>query len=233
MNGKPIAAAGVVRILIVDDHPIVREGMELFLNLQEGLHSCCAAADAEGALTAMAACQHQLVIVDISLGGDSGLHLIKTLRRRYPAVGVLALSMHEESLFAERALRAGANGYLMKQEGTQSILIAIRQILAGSIYLSAAMRQVLHPRPSSPQANPPGTLAGLSAREFEVLHLIGLGFGTRQIAEKLQRSIKTIEAHRASLKVKLQLRRGRDLDRFALQWLDGAQPESCDDISPE
>ncbi len=228
MNGKLAEVSGKARILIVDDHPIVREGMALFLNLQQDLHACCEAADAEGALAAMAACEHRLVIVDISLGDDSGLNLIKTLRRLYPAVGLLALSMHEESLFAERALRAGANGYLMKQEGTQRILLAVLQILAGKTYLSAAMQNMQNSQLCSPQSGPSDMLAGLSAREFEVLHLIGMGFGTRQIAEKLQRSIKTIEAHRASLKTKLQLESGRDLDRFALQWLATADAEGRD-----
>lgn len=215
-SDKPVKT----RILIVDDHPIVREGMALFLNLQDDLHICCEAADSEAALAAMERCDHALAIVDISLNGDSGLNLIKTLRHRYPALGMLALSMHEESVFAERALRAGANGYLMKQEGTKNILLAVQQILAGNIYLSAAMQSTLTQRLVAPQAERCGPLAGLSAREFEILHLIALGFGTRQIAEKLSRSIKTIEAHRASLKEKLKLESGRELERFAVQWLD-------------
>lgn len=213
-------AAGKARILIVDDHPIVREGMALFLNLQTDLLICCEAANAEEALAAMSRCDHALVIVDISLDGDSGLPLIKTLRHRYPALAILALSMHEESVFAERALRAGANGYLMKQEGTKNILLAVQQILAGNIYLSAAMQNLLTHRLVAPQDRQGGPLADLSAREFEILHLIALGFGTRQIAEKLNRSIKTIEAHRANIKEKLQLDSGRELDRFAIQWLD-------------
>lgn len=208
------------RVLIVDDHPIVREGLALFLNLQADLHCCCAAGNAEEALAAMDRCEHALAIVDISLEGDSGLNLTKTLRHRHPALAVLALSMHEESLFAERALRAGASGYLMKQEGTTSILRAVRQILAGDIYLSAAMRAVLAPRPTAPQKEHRAHLAALSEREFEILHLIGLGFGTRQIAEKLCRSIKTIEAHRAAIKEKLHLESGLELNRFAVQWLE-------------
>lgn len=212
-----------IRIMIVDDHPIVREGLALFLNQQERLHAACEAADAEAALAAMARCYPALVIVDISLGSDSGLNLIKTLRQRHPAVKLLALSMHEEALFAERALAAGADGYLMKQEGTQNILTAVERILAGERYLSASLRERLERRPQAPTAPAVDGLAGLSAREFEVLHLIGLGFGTRQIAAKLHRSIKTIEAHRANLKTKLRLDSGRDLDRFAAQWLEGTR----------
>ena len=208
------------RILMVDDHPIVREGMAQFLNLQDKLHLCCQASNAQEALAAMSTCSHNLAIVDISLDGDSGLGLIKTLRQRYPKLAILTLSMHDESLFAERALRAGANGYLMKQEGTRNILLAVQQILAGNVYLSVAMQSRLTQRLVTSRSDGASPLAGLSEREFDILHLIGLGFGTRQIAEKLNRSIKTIEAHRANLKEKLQLKSGRDLVRFAIQLLD-------------
>ena len=176
----------------------------------------------EEALAAMSTCSHNLAIVDISLDGDSGLALIKTLRQRYPELAILTLSMHDESLFAERALRSGANGYLMKQEGTQNILLAVQQILAGSIYLSAAMHSGLTQRLVTSRSIGRSPIAGLSEREFEILHLIGLGFGTRQIAEKLKRSVKTIEAHRANLKEKLQLKSGRDLVRYAVQVLEAS-----------
>jgi DNA-binding NarL/FixJ family response regulator len=205
---------------MVDDHPIVREGMAQFLNLQENLHLCCQASNADEALSAMSACDHAVAIVDISLDGDTGLDLIKTLRRRYPDLAILTLSMHDESLFAERALRSGANGYLMKQEGTRNILQAVQKVLAGQIYLSAALQGMLMHRLVAPQVSEHSLIAGLSAREFEVLHLIGQGFGTRQIAEKLNRSVKTIEAHRANLKDKLQLASGTELLSFAIRWLD-------------
>ncbi|TXT35445.1 MAG: two component LuxR family transcriptional regulator [Comamonadaceae bacterium] len=220
MNHGNITGHGKARILIVDDHPIVCEGMAQFLNLQENLHLCCQAANADEALAAMSACNHAVAIVDISLDGDTGLDLIKTLRRRYPDLAILTLSMHDESLFAERALRSGANGYLMKQEGTKSILQAVQQVLAGRVYLSAAMQNTLTQRLDAPQDDDHSLISGLSAREFEVLHLIGLGFGTRQIAEKLNRSVKTIEAHRANLKEKLQLASGTELLSFAIRWFD-------------
>ena len=188
------------RIMMVDDHPLMREGMARFLNLQDDLDLCCEAGSVEEALAVVVACNPALAIIDISLHGESGLDLIKTLRRRYPGLALLAISMHDESVFAERALRAGANGYLMKKEATGNILLAVRRVLAGDIY--------------------PSPIAGLSEREFEILHLLGLGFGTRQIADKLNRSIKTIEAHRASLKDKLQLKSGADVVRFAIQWLE-------------
>jgi DNA-binding NarL/FixJ family response regulator len=205
---------------MVDDHPIVREGMAQFLNLQDNLHLCCQASNAKEALAAMSSCEHALAIVDISLDGDSGLGLIKILRQRYPELAILTLSMHDDSLFAERALRSGANGYLMKQEGTKNILLAVQQVLAGNVYLSTAMHSGLTQRLVTPRSVGLSPVSGLSEREFEILQLIGLGFGTRQIAEKLNRSIKTIEAHRANLKEKLQLQSGRDLVRFAVQLLE-------------
>lgn len=207
------------RIMIVDDHPIVREGMAVFLNLQDSLDLCCQAASAEEALQAMADHALDLVIVDVSLNGDSGLELIKELRRRHPGIAILTLSMHDEAVFAERALQAGANGYLMKQEGTAHILQAVHTVLSGKTYLSAAMQERLLQRPAMSGHGAQSPLATLSEREFSILHLIGQGFGTREIAEKLGRSVKTIEAHRANLKDKLQLDSGQDLVRFAIQFL--------------
>lgn len=211
---------GATRILMVDDHPIVREGMALFLNAQSDLHLCCEASSAEEALEAMVRCDPTLAIVDISLKKDSGLDLIKTLRQRHPTVMLLAMSQHDESIFAERALRAGANGYLMKQEATAHVLLAVRKVLAGEIYLSAAMHSRLSQQLAAPRRSAPSLVSALTEREFEILLLLGSGFGTREISEKLNRSIKTIETHRASLKDKLQLKNGAELLRFAVQWLE-------------
>ena len=219
MHGKPSSPGRATQILIVDDHPIIREGMTHLLNLQEDLHVCCAAGSAEEALAEMA-CQPDMAIVDISLQSDSGLDLVKTLRHRYPKLAILVLSMHDEGLFAERALRAGANGYLMKLEATEHVVSAIREVLAGNIYLSAAMHEKLARALAGPRKTPAGPIASLSVREFEVLHLIGLGFGTREIAAKLNRSVKTIEAHRANIKEKLNIRSGNELMRFAIQWIE-------------
>lgn len=205
------------RIMVVDDHPIVREGMAQFLDVQPDLHLCCEAGSAQEAHALMPSCNPALVIVDISLKHESGLDLIKSLRRSHPQVALLAMSQHDELIFAEHALRAGAGGYLMKQEATSHILLAIRRVLAGDVYLSDAMHSRLSRRLMHLGSVAPSPMAGLSEREFEVLHLLGLGFGTRQIAERLNRSVKTIESHRASLKDKLQLHSGVDLVHFAVQ----------------
>ncbi len=219
MKGKPSSLCRATQVLIVDDHPIIREGLTHLLNLHEDLHVCCAAGSAEEALAVMA-CQPDMAIVDLSLHSNSGLDLVKTLRQHYPKLAILILSMHDETLFAERALRAGANGYLMKLEATEHIVNAIREVLAGNIYLSAAMHEKLARALTVPRKIPAGSIASLSEREFEVLHLIGLGFSTREIAEKLSRSVKTIEAHQANIKEKLDIPSGKELMRFAIQWIE-------------
>jgi two-component system, NarL family, response regulator FusR len=219
MGGKSSNPGRTTQILIVDDHPIIREGMTHLLNLQEDLHVCCAAGSAEEAVAGMAS-RPDMAIVDISLQSDSGLELVKTLRHAYPDLAILVLSMHDENLYAERALRSGANGYLMKLEATEHLLSAIREVLAGNTYLSAAMHEKLARALTVPHRRPEGAIASLSEREFEVLHLIGLGFGTRDIAEKLSRSVKTIEAHQANIKKKLNIRSGKELMRFAIQWIE-------------
>lgn len=211
----------VAKILIVDDHPIVRQGIAMLINQEPGLHACCEASDAEQALAANAACPHQLAIVDLSLAGGSGLDLVKQLRIKFPELALLMMSMHDEAVYAERALRAGAHGYLMKQEATATMLTAIRSILRGELYVSDRMRsrmlqQQFH---GGASASP---IAGLTAAEFEVLHLIGMGLGTSEIAERLKRSVKTIESHRANIRRKLDLKSGNELVMFSIHWLNSA-----------
>lgn len=205
------------RIMIVDDHPIVREGMKQFINAQPDLYISCEASNIAEALALMAMCKPELVICDISLKNESGLDLIKSLRRDQPRLGLLVMSQHDEATFAEQALRAGANGYLMKQEATSNILKAIRLVMAGDVYLSNAMTTRLATGLVSSESGASNLLDNLSDRELEVLHLLGMGLGTRQIADKLNRSIKTVEAHRANLKSKLNLSSGTDLVHFAFK----------------
>ena len=216
MYRTPRTGADKCRIMIVDDHPIVREGMKQFINTQPDMCISCEAGDMAEALALMAMCKPELVICDISLKNESGLDLIKSLRRDQPGLGLLAMSQHDEAIFAEQALRAGANGYLMKQEATSNILNAIRRVMAGDVYLSNAMTTKLATGLVSPESGARNPLDSLSVRELEVLHLLGMGLGTRQIADKLNRSIKTVEAHRANIMEKLSANTVADLLKIAL-----------------
>lgn len=206
------------RILIVDDHPIVRQGISSLINREADLHVCCEASDAAEALEACRKCRHDLAIVDLSLAGASGLDLVRQLRARYPTLAVLVMSMHDETVYAERALRLGANGYLMKQEATTTMMTAIRLLLKGELYVSDKMRSRLLQRhlQGSGESSP---ISGLTPTEFEILHLIGNGHGTSEIAQRMKRSVKTIESHRANIKKKLQLASGNELMVFAINWV--------------
>ncbi|MDA1049200.1 MAG: response regulator transcription factor [Planctomycetota bacterium] len=210
-----------IRILIVDDHALVRLGLAQLISDEPDMEVCGDASDADEALAKVKELQPHLVILDISLQRGNGIELTKCLKARHPNVKVLISSMHDESLFAERALRAGALGYINKQEATDKVIGAIRQVLDGQIYLSSEMtnhllhrlgnhRDELLERPS---------LESLSDREWEVFELIGRGLATRQIAKQLHLSIKTIETHREHIKEKLALTSGAELTRHAIQWV--------------
>jgi DNA-binding NarL/FixJ family response regulator len=202
----------------VDDHPIVRQGLGLLINREPDLVVCGEAEDAPSALQRMASAQPDLMVIDISLNGPDGLELLKTIRLKEPILPVLILSMHEESTYAERSLRAGANGYIMKQEATERVLVAIRRILEGKVYLSERLtnkmlEQFVHGAGAS-NNNP---LTTLSDRELEVYRLIGAGHGTRQIADELHVSVKTVESYQAHIKEKLSLRNARELVQHAIE----------------
>ena len=220
MNQKSPSRAG---ILIVDDHPIVRQGIGLLINQEPDLAVWGEAGSAEDALTLLdrGGDSANLAIVDLSLGATLGLDLLKTLRARFPHCPVLIMSMHDESLYAERALRAGARGYIMKQEATENILAAIRHILAGGIHLSERVQARILENMADGRARPGSSpLELLSAREIEVLRLVGRGYTTGEIARDMNRSVKTIEAHRANIKEKLHLKNSAELVRFAIQWME-------------
>ncbi len=207
------------KILIVDDHAVVRNGIAMLLNQEPDLYACCEAGDIQHALSANRSCPHDMAIVDLSLDGMSGLELVKRLQAEFPDLPILVMSMHNEAVYAEPSLRAGAHGYLMKQAATETMLKAVRQILEGELYVSDQMRSHLLQtmRGNNAEASP---TSRLTPSEFEVLHLIGLGLGTSEISQKLNRSVKTIESHRANLKQKLHLQSGRELVRFAVQLLE-------------
>lgn len=209
------------KILIVDDHPIVRRGLTELINHEEDL---VASGQAEGAHQAMEVIRGQkpdMAIVDISLKGTSGLELIKDIKTQYPNLPVLALSMHDESLYAERALRAGAKGYIMKQQATEDLIMAIRKVLRGQIYVSDTVATRMVGKVVGGRADVGASaIDRLSDRELEVFGLIGLGHGTRQIAEKLHLSVKTVETYRAHIKKKLNLANAAELLRYAIQWVN-------------
>jgi DNA-binding NarL/FixJ family response regulator len=212
------AQSGKAKVFLVDDHPIVRQGLGLLINREPDLAVCGEAEDAPSALQRMASAQPDLMVIDISLDGPDGLELLKTIRLKEPILPVLILSMHEESTYAERSLRAGANGYIMKQEATERVLVAIRRILEGKVYLSERLtnkmlEQFVHGAGSS-KNNP---LTTLSDRELEVYRLIGAGHGTRQIADELHVSVKTVESYQAHIKEKLSLRNARELVQHAIE----------------
>jgi DNA-binding NarL/FixJ family response regulator len=207
------------RILVVDDHPIVRQGLALLLNREPDLLVCGEAEEANGALHVLASARPDVLIVDISLNGPDGLDLLKTIRTTHPTLPVLVLSMHDESIYAERALRAGANGYIMKQEATEKVLVAVRRILSGGIYVSDRIaNKMLKHYITGAGTLRNSSIADLSDRELEVFRLIGEGHGTRQIAEELHLSIKTVESYQAHIKEKLSLRSARELMQHAIQW---------------
>ena len=209
------------RIIIVDDHPIVRQGLADLINQEKDLVVCGQAEDAHQAMQIINELKPDMVIVDIFLKETSGMELIKDIKARYPSLSVLALSMHDESIYAERALRAGAEGYVMKAEATENIVRAIRRVISGQIYLSDTMapRMVRKLVGAGPDAAV-SAVERLSDRELEVFNLIGQGYTTRQIAQSLSLSIKTIETYRAHIKEKLNLENAAKLLRYAILWVN-------------
>jgi DNA-binding NarL/FixJ family response regulator len=209
------------RILLVDDHPIVRQGLGELIDAEKDLAVCGTAESMNAALEQMPTLKPDLVVVDISLRGSNGIELLKNIKVRYPKMKVLMLSMHDEGLYAVRALRAGASGYIMKQEATDKVIEAARKVLSGEIYLSDKMeKKMMQQLVGGRTARTGSPLEDLSDRELEVFNLIGQGKGTRQIAEELHLSIKTIESHRAHIKEKLGLKSATELVQHAIQWRD-------------
>src|SRR3984957_12390962 len=216
--GQPQGDVTKKTVFIVDDHPLLRQGLALLINREPDLMVCGEAEEAHTAMQEIAAKNPDILIADISLNGPDGLELLKNLRALYPNLPVLILSMHDESVYAERSLRARANGYIMKAEATEKVLVAVRRILGGDIYLSDRMaNKLLHQYVSGGSADVNSRLSALSDRELEVFRLIGEGRSTREIAEKLHLSVKTVETYQAHIKEKLSLHSGRKLVQDAIQ----------------
>jgi DNA-binding NarL/FixJ family response regulator len=212
-------AGDSARILIVDDHPIVRHGLTQLIDDEPGLQVCGSAANSSEALEALKSFQPDLVILDLSLGDESGLELLKQIKPLYSDLPVLVLSMHDEAYYADRVLRAGAMGFIMKQEPAEQMIAAVRQVLSGKVYLSESMAASMLTRLVGRKTAVGGTpVDNLTDRELQVLELIGRGLGTRQIAEKLNLSVKTVENHREHIKAKLKLRTSAELVRYAVRW---------------
>jgi DNA-binding NarL/FixJ family response regulator len=209
------------RVVLVEDHPIVRQGMAQLINLQPGLTVIGEADTAAKALDLIRANKPDLVILDVSLPKTNGLELIKQIKSEKPNLPMLVVSMHDEMLYAERALRAGARGYVMKKEPSEKVLLAINRVLKNEIYVSDRMKQKMLQHLVNGQVTEEGgsPLDHLSDRELEVFQLLGNGFATRQIAEQLNLSVKTIESYRENLKLKLNVKTGAELIQHAIQWM--------------
>lgn len=208
------------RLFLVEDHPVTREGFAQLLNYQPDLEVCGQAGSAAKALAGIESADPDLAVIDISLAESNGLELIKDIRDRCPRLPSLVLSTHDEALYAERALRAGARGYVMKQAPTAELMQAIRDVLAGGLWLSQAMRtRLVHKHLHSGAPGARDGVDSLSDRELEVFDLIGQGLNTRRIAARLHLSVSTVETHRAHIKDKLGLATSTELVYRAVEWV--------------
>jgi DNA-binding NarL/FixJ family response regulator len=219
-QNKPIKETKKRRVLIIDDHAVLREGLTLVINLQPDLLVCGEAGNVTEGLQAVATAQPDIALIDLSLMGGSGLELVKDLKAQHPGLPTLVLSLHDEALYAERALRAGARGYIMKRAPIPSLLGAMRKVLDGEIYLSETMgstvvRQAVGDRESTTSGDP---LEQLSDRELEVFQLLGEGHGTREIAEQLGLSMKTVSCYRQNIQTKLHLKDAAALMQRAVHY---------------
>ncbi len=213
------------KVFLVDDHPLVREWLTNLINQQSDLVVCGETESAPPALQAMSVCKPEVAIVDISLDNSSGIELIKDLKNSHPEIAVLVLSMHDELHYAERAIRAGAKGYVMKREATKKIIEGIRKVLDGKLYISPRVSEVMTARliegKSASSASP---VELLSDREMAVFDLLGKGLGTRQVSEALNVSMKTVQAYCARVKEKLNLKSATELLREAIRWNEAKHP---------
>ena len=212
------------RLILIDDHPIMRHGLAQLLRMEEGLEVCGEAGSAREGLAAVERLQPDVAIIDLTLPDKSGLDLLKDIHAMFPATRCLVLSMHDESLYGERALRAGARGYIMKEAAADHLVSAVRKVLAGGIYVSDGMAARMLEQMSGARGK--GGAAGtdtLTDREIEILDMIGNGIATKMIAERLGISPRTVEAHRAHIKEKLGITDGAALAKYAVQWVEGGK----------
>jgi DNA-binding NarL/FixJ family response regulator len=211
---RPAIAARRRRVLIVDDHPIVRQGLRSMIDAELDLTIVGEAENEREARAAIRALQPEVVVVDLSLEQGDGINLVRDIHAHHPDIVQLVLSMHDESIYAERLLAVGANGYLMKKAAADQLITALRCVLAGETYLSAGVQRAISERKRASAGEP----TKLSARELQVLGMIGRGVASREIAQALSLSVKTIESHRLSIKRKLNLTTNAQLVQYAIKW---------------
>jgi DNA-binding NarL/FixJ family response regulator len=215
---------GKSRVLLIDDHAILRQGLAQLINQETDLVVCGEAEEAPKGFEAVGTLKPDVAVVDISLKGGNGLELIKNIKTMFPELPILVLSMHDESLYAERVLRAGSLGYVMKEEAAESVLVAIRRVLKGEIVLSEKMQgRLLHQLVNGRLKAGGSPIDTLSDRELEVFRMIGEGRSTRQIAEELHLSVRTVEAYREYIKEKLNLKNATELIQHAFQWVHNGE----------
>lgn len=213
-----------VKVLVVDDHPVVRKGIVHLINNQPDLVVCAETESGRGAIDVITATKPDMAIIDLTLQDTSGIEVIKNVRAMHPHLPMLVLSMHDETLYAERVLRAGAKGYIMKQEATENLLEAIRRVMSGEIYLSRKMEtKLLRQLANGHSALSKSPIERLSDRELEVFQLLGHGQGTREIAERLRIGVKTVETHRMHIMEKLGVQSATELLKHAIQWVQSGQ----------
>ncbi len=222
-----IKRRGKSRIFVVDDHPIMRDGVSQLINQQADLVVCGGAASGPEALASLDQAAPDLMLVDISLPGMDGIELIKAVRKKNGSLPMLVLSMHAESLYAERAVRAGAKGYVMKHESSETLLEAIRRVLSGKIHLSPVMTEkLLEKATGGGREGEESPISGLSDRELEIFKMIGRGLRPQRIAEDLNVSVKTVETYLSRIKLKLGIKDASELLQMAIAWNpDLARPE--------
>ena len=213
--------SAVYKVFIIDDHPVVREGIATIIGREKNLQVCCEAASEKEAVQNLTQCCADLAIVDLSLSVDSGFTLFRKLLAVNPNIKLLVLSMHDENVYAEKVLQAGAHGYVMKQEATGTLITAIRAVMKGDLFVSDRLRSIMLQGlvlgRGTERSGP--SVAQLSQTELIILHHIGMGASSREIANKLNRSSKTIDAHRANIKRKLGMATSSALLNFAIQWV--------------
>jgi DNA-binding NarL/FixJ family response regulator len=211
------------QILVVDDHPIVRQGLRRLIDEEDDLAVCAEVDSSEGAKAAIRDLRPDIVIVDISLKHGDGIELVQHARAQDAALKILVLSMHDEMMYAERLLAAGANGYIMKEAASEQLLLALRRVLEGGVYVSEAIgSRMIQTMAAGGTHVSPNPIDRLSTREVQILHMIGKGLATRQVAEVLSLSVKTVESHRERIKRKLNLASGSQLVQYAVSWFGAA-----------